>query len=47
MIGTDMNAWLDGAAMEQLRRETPLGVLGTPADAAESILFWPATGRAL
>jgi len=39
VIATEMNEALPPAALEALREETPLGVLGTPADVAESILF--------
>ena len=34
-----MNAALSPETMEVLKEETPLGVIGTPEDAAESILF--------
>ncbi len=39
IISTGMNAALDPCALEQLRGETPLGVLGAPADIANAILF--------
>lgn len=39
VIATDMLAGLDGAALETLREETPLGRLGTPADVAGCIAF--------
>lgn len=38
-IATDMNAHLDAESLELLREETPLQQLGTPEDAARSILF--------
>ena len=39
VIATEMNAHLDASALEALREETPLGAIGTPRDAAESICF--------
>lgn len=39
VIDTEMNGELPPGAMDALREETPLGMLGAPADAAESILF--------
>ncbi|MDD6033921.1 MAG: 3-oxoacyl-ACP reductase FabG [Oscillospiraceae bacterium] len=39
VIATEMNAALSPETMEALKEETPLGVIGTPEDAAESILF--------
>ncbi|WP_186565866.1 elongation factor P 5-aminopentanone reductase [Lawsonibacter celer] len=39
VIATEMNAHLDASALETLREETPLGAIGTPRDAAESICF--------
>lgn len=45
VIDTEMNKGLDPAAMETLREQTPLGVLGTPRDVAESV-FYLASGRA-
>ena len=44
VIDTEMNAGIDAVAMEELRSQMPLGVLGTPADAAESILFFASEG---
>jgi 3-oxoacyl-[acyl-carrier protein] reductase len=40
VIATEMNAGFEPAVMDALREETPLGILGTPADVAESILFF-------
>ncbi len=39
VIDTDMNASLGDSTMEQLREETPLGVIGTPEDIAEAVAF--------
>lgn len=39
VVDTDMNAALDEYTRAELREETPLGALGTPADVAEAILF--------
>ncbi|MPN52210.1 3-oxoacyl-[acyl-carrier-protein] reductase FabG [bioreactor metagenome] len=39
VIATDMLTGLDGAALEALREETPLGRLGAPADVAGCIAF--------
>ncbi len=39
VIDTDMNANLDEAAMCELAEETPLGVIGTPEDIAEAVVF--------
>ena len=39
VIDTDMNANLTPDDLEALREETPLGVIGRPADVAESVFF--------
>lgn len=39
VINTPMNAHLDEETMEALKEETPLGRIGTPEDAANSIFF--------
>ena len=39
VIATEMNANLDEETLVSLREETPLGVLGTPRDIAESVRF--------
>lgn len=39
VIDTDMNCELDAAALSELRDETPLGRIGTPADVAEAVFF--------
>lgn len=39
VIDTPMNACFDETAMEELRRGTPVGRLGTPDDVARAILF--------
>lgn len=39
LIQTGMNRRLDPQALEELRLETPLERIGTPADVAESLLF--------
>jgi len=39
IIRTDMNSNLDALTIEELKSATPLGVLGTPRDAAELIFF--------
>ena len=39
LIQTGMNHRLDPQALEELRLETPLERIGTPADVAESLLF--------
>ena len=39
VINTEMNSALSPETLEALRDETPLGVIGTPEDVAESILF--------
>lgn len=39
VIDTPMNACFDETTMEELRRETPVGRLGTPDDVARAILF--------
>lgn len=39
VIATEMNAALSEETMEALKEETPLGIIGSPEDAAESILF--------
>ncbi len=40
VIETDMNAGLDEEARRELLEETPLGVIGSPDDAAQAILFF-------
>lgn len=42
VIATDMNAHLDGKALEALAEETPLGRIGTPAEVAAAVLFFAA-----
>lgn len=39
VVDTDMNAALDQSAQEMLKEETPLGLLGTPEDIAQAVLF--------
>lgn len=39
VIDTEMNAALDSDALNTLREETPLGVIGRPEDIAESVFF--------
>ena len=39
VIETEMNAALGRAVLEELREETPLGVLGKPEDIAETVAF--------
>lgn len=39
VIDTEMNGHLDAQTMEELKQETPLGVIGTPKDIAEAALF--------
>lgn len=39
VIETDMTRGLGKKALEALRKETPLGALGTPRDVANSVLF--------
>ncbi|MEG2174249.1 MAG: 3-oxoacyl-ACP reductase FabG [Oscillospiraceae bacterium] len=39
VIDTDMNIALDAHTLDTLREETPLGVLGTPADVASAVLY--------
>ncbi|HHZ19829.1 MAG TPA: SDR family oxidoreductase [Firmicutes bacterium] len=39
VIQTEMNAHLDTATIEELKNDTPLGVLGAPRDVAELVLF--------
>ncbi|SHK18773.1 3-oxoacyl-[acyl-carrier protein] reductase [Anaerobranca californiensis DSM 14826] len=39
IIETDMIASIDEEIKEELKRETPLGVIGTPRDIAEVVLF--------
>ena len=46
VIATDMNAHLDEDSMASLREETPLERIGTPEDAARSILFLAGDGAA-
>jgi 3-oxoacyl-[acyl-carrier protein] reductase len=38
-VSTEMNAQLDQAAVDALCEETPLGMIGSPADIAGLILF--------
>lgn len=44
VIATDMNAHLDEESLSALREETPLERVGTPEDAARSILFLAGPG---
>ncbi len=39
VIDTEMNGNLDQEALEMLKEETPLGVIGKPQDVAELVLF--------
>ncbi|NBK97525.1 MAG: SDR family oxidoreductase [Erysipelotrichia bacterium] len=39
VIDTQMNASLDVSTVQQLREETPLGIIGTPNDIAQLALF--------
>lgn len=39
VVITDMNAALSPETLEELRQETPLGVLGSPEDIAEAVAF--------
>ncbi|MGQ9497824.1 MAG: SDR family oxidoreductase, partial [Desulfotomaculales bacterium] len=39
IIETDMNSHLDASAMEELKSNTPLGVVGSARDIAEVVLF--------
>lgn len=39
VINTDMNAHLSNEDMENLKKETPLGKIGTPEDVAKAIYF--------
>lgn len=39
VIDTDMNAHLDPETLRELKEETPLGVLGTPEDIAQTVSF--------
>ena len=39
VIDTEMNGALPPDAMDALREETPLGVLGQPSDVAEAVWF--------
>lgn len=39
VIDTQMNEGLDASTVQQLREETPLGVIGTPNDIAQLALF--------
>lgn len=39
VVETDMNAMLDARTKEELKEETPLGLLGAPEDIAQTILF--------
>lgn len=44
VIQTDMNSTLDEGVLDMLREETPLGVLGTPEDIAETVAFLASPG---
>ena len=44
VIQTDMNSTLDEGVLDVLREETPLGVLGTPEDIAETVAFLASPG---
>lgn len=39
VIQTEMNAHLSGETLDELKAETPLGRLGTPADVAKAVCF--------
>ncbi len=39
VIQTEMNAHLDEATRKELKEETPLGVIGTPEDIADTVSF--------
>ncbi|SES83471.1 elongation factor P 5-aminopentanone reductase [Anaerobranca gottschalkii] len=39
IIQTDMISHIDESIMEELKRETPLGVIGSPRDVGELVLF--------
>jgi 3-oxoacyl-[acyl-carrier protein] reductase len=39
VIQTEMNAHLDESTWEELKEETPLGVIGTPEDIANAVSF--------
>lgn len=39
VIDTDMNASLDDETLEELKEETPLGVIGSPEDVADAAYF--------
>lgn len=45
VIDTDMNSDLDSAALEELKEQTPLGVIGKGIDIAETVFFL-ASGKA-
>ena len=40
MIDTKMNASFSEEVFEQIKNETPLGVIGTPSDVAKALLFF-------
>lgn len=44
VVDTDMNAALDQGTREMLKEETPLGLLGTPEDIAQAVLFLAGDG---
>jgi 3-oxoacyl-[acyl-carrier protein] reductase len=44
VIDTDMNKHLDAEIIAALKEETPLGVLGTPRDVANAVLFLAGDG---
>jgi len=39
VINTDMNSSLDSNTIQELKEQTPLGVIGSPIDIAEMVLF--------
>lgn len=39
VINTDMNASLDNSAIQEIKEHTPLGIIGSPIDIAEMVLF--------
>ena len=44
VIATQMNGNLDAGTLDALREETPLGVIGSPADIARTVLFLASEG---
>lgn len=44
VIGTDMNAVFNKDTLEELKRATPLGCIGTPEDVAEAVFFLAGEG---